>query len=272
MVEPCILLTTLEGVKNRWKPDDKYQRLYFGNEFCEYNLPSTASIGRILELGAAASFVTPLVTGHGIKRIEEIIRVLGEHPGSHEVIANDFGVLEMLAGRDNLVPVLGRLLTRNVFDIAHGRLVAMSSEPITLFRERYGATRYEISSFHTRLAPPEEGMPEDVRLSLHYPYMYLATTRRCAFRFQDVPKLAKATGQQVFEYQGVPQIAEVDRLGCDRSCRKHMFQLRYPNYQKEPFYLKGNTLFSCFDDFPFGAEDLARLKIDRVVFSPELPV
>jgi len=253
-VETCKLITCLEQVPGR-PILAKYQRLYFGNEFCECGFPSIDAIKSIFDLGIKTSIVTSIASRAGIQKIENVFRYLNRTGRAWEVIVNDFGVLEITREYSNLTPVLGRLLTRHVFDIDKDRLAIASLEPLELLANRYGVSRYEITNYRSKILPPDPEIPENVSLSLHYPYMYVATTRQCLFRFRNTK-----------------QNEEIEGVECDLYCKDHMFRFEYPGHIEEALYLKGNTLFVCYDSIPYSNTELNQLHVDRIVYSSDLPV
>jgi len=97
-------------------PDGRYDRLYLGSEFCQWRLPGPRELDRAQrearERGMAFSLVTPFLTESGLRRVASLVRDLPAD-GETEVVANDLGLLEAVAGagwRGTLVA--GRLLTR----------------------------------------------------------------------------------------------------------------------------------------------------------------
>src|SRR3989338_9441650 len=87
-----------------------YQRIYFGNEFCENNFLSLERVKKIIAFAKVnhkkITFVTPFVTDKGLKMIKTFLAVL---PPQTEVVFNDYGVLSLL---DGFTPVFGRILNR----------------------------------------------------------------------------------------------------------------------------------------------------------------
>ncbi len=234
----------------------RYGRVYLGNEYCEWRLPSASDVARVLGTGTPVTLLTPLATRVGLRRIEARVGAATAGGAPCEVVANDFGVLEMLRGRPGVTVIAGRLLTRNFVEFADGTLTFTALASFDFLADRYAVTRYELSNFHRKLVPgiaPE--LAARLRLSLYYPYQHVAITRQCLFRFRDVPADRR-----------------VDQVGCDQSCRDRQFRFEYPGKVREPFYVKGNTMFVCFDDFPYDAGELRGLGVDRLVHSVDLPL
>ena len=199
-----------------------YQRLYYGDEFCERLLPSPAELKEAqTAAGSAAAFtlVTPYVTPQGLTALVRLLEML---PEGTEVVFNDWGVLRVL-GRDfpHLVPVLGRLLTK----IKRGpRIVhfldSLPREAAEHFRKtNLGVPAYArfLQEHHIRrvdLDNPLQGLdlhdvPEQFSLSLYIPFVYVTTTRFCLVANCDVPEKKGFIG--VFP--------------CGRECRRYTFYL-----------------------------------------------
>ena len=254
-IERCRLVTDVDQL-----PDaatlGRSGRIYLGNEYCEWRLPSPSDVASVQAFGTPVTLLAPVATRVGLRKVQAMLDAAMAGGSACEVVANDFGVLEMLRGRPGVTVVAGRLLTRNFVEFADGTLTFTARASFDFLEDRYAVTRYELSNFHRRLVP---GIAPDLaarmRLSLYYPYQHVAITRQCLFRFRDVP-----AGRRV------------DQVGCDQSCRGRQFRFDYPGKVREPIFVKGNAMFVCFDDFPYDAADLRALGVDRLVHSVDLPL
>ncbi len=253
-VESCRFMTSVDQLPGP-EARDKYGRFYFGNEFCEFRLPTRDALARVFDAGHPVALVTPIATRFGIKRVAELADFVVGRGWTCEVVVNDFGVCEALRGESRLTLVAGRLIARNVFDVAESRLRVPALHGLTYLRENYGIERYEITNYRTKLLPPHSGIPAGLSLSLYTPYMYLTTTRDCIFRFRNTRPGTR-----------------VDHVGCDQICRQHRFRIRYPGCVAETLYLKGNTLFVVHDRLAFNRSELQALSVDRIVYFADLPV
>ncbi len=218
-------------------------------------MPSRDAISEVAEAGWPLTLVTPIMTRLGLRRLDEMIDLVVSRGWRCEIVANDFGALETLRNVSEVTVVAGRLLTRNVVDIAGEQLHFPSLEAITYLARHYRAGRLDLTSFRVKLEPPSIRKWPSVRLSLYHPYMYLATTRDCIFRFR-----------------GVPPEARSDLIGCSEPCKDQRFRLRYERFIPNDLYLRGNTMFIAYPRQSYSAAELAALHIDRVVEFVDLPL
>lgn len=121
-----------------------FSHLYFGQEFCQHLAPSLEDLKTACytsrQLGWDFTYVTGALTNSNMTEVRKRLVFLNRESESSdrpiEVVVNDWGLLYCLKGDfPNLMPVLGRLLTRQ--------------------------TRYEQSS------PGNENLTEIVRNQLH---------------------------------------------------------------------------------------------------------
>ena len=122
MIEKAIYITNLKNLKHFQK--DKYQRIYWGVEFCQNLIPTLQDTKRILYFrkknDLKFTFVTSFVTEYGLKQLKTIFYWLNKKRFACEVIVNDWGVLEILHTEFGRLfePVFGRLLLRQQRDPA----------------------------------------------------------------------------------------------------------------------------------------------------------
>jgi hypothetical protein len=246
--------------------DSSYDRLYFGNEFCERLIPSseelTAMVAFAGEKTAAFTFVTPYVTEAGLRRLEPLFRNLSE-TGTAEVVFNDWGVLRVLRARyQSLTPVMGRLLNK----MKRGpRLMAvidkLPESTVEYFRNssftvpRYqqylgslGVRRVELDNLLQGIDLP---LP-NLEVSLYTPFAYVTTTRLCLMNGCDDP-------------------AHEDLVGiypCKKECQKYTLGM---TSEIMPVMLirKGNTIFFENPALPL---DLDTAGISRLINQPEIPI
>lgn len=234
--EACEILARTEG--------EAFERIYFGNEFCEHRLPLAADLRNALQVcerhDLKLSLVTPVVTDRGLLGVERLLQVL---PARSEVIFNDWGVLEMLEG---FRPVLGRMLLRTLQEPrAHADLAQSDlAQPAFLrFLRARGIERVETDLPASRL----RGRLEKTRCTLHVPFTHVASGRACLI--------------------GSLHVKEPYR--CKQECRTTWAEL---SCGAVPLVHRGNTAFTRQPQ-----EDLDRLLdwapaagIDRVVYDREL--
>ncbi|MFH0860224.1 MAG: hypothetical protein V1921_03390 [Candidatus Altiarchaeota archaeon] len=211
---------------------DGYSRAYFGEEFCQYLIPSAGDVRKALSAserrGLDFTLLTPYVSESGIKKLSGVLRAL---PDGTEVVVNDYGVLELV--RDcNLEPVLGRLLHKFKRDprisalekklpktaVEHFLSSNLSQDRFRDFLEENGISRVEVDNFPIKI----NSRGWTGHLTLYHPYVYVTTTRYCLTK-------AYSTG----DYS----------IGCDgRHCRRREFRMRHPSFNVE-LLLRGNAVF-----------------------------
>ncbi|MBF0386581.1 MAG: hypothetical protein HQL20_01840 [Candidatus Omnitrophica bacterium] len=205
MLEKALAVSTLDDLSVRTVSG--YQRIYFGDEFCEELFPSAGDIRSVLRWcagkGLAVSVVTPFCSE---ARFDRICRAVTGMPAGVELVCNDPGLLAR-AGREpgrRGSLVLGRLMLRSKRDPRLGtlaasedvrRALAVSCLDDPAFQRlllSYGVKRVELdNSFQGYLF----NLIPQLRAALHWPYVYLTATTECLFR----PALRKT--------------------GCGRECR-----------------------------------------------------
>lgn len=243
--------------------DGRFDRLYFGAEFCQHRLPAPAVIVRAREAavkrGWAFSLMTPYVTNTGLAQLEALLPLLTE---GDEVIVNDWGVLDWVAREwPQLCVVLGRLLTKqkrgprllNVLDKTPPEMLShfrRSNVDIPQFSDfltgEMRVARYELDN-------PLQGLERrpDVRASLYTPWMYVSTTRLC---------LVNHCENRTQSLRAI--------FATDHACQKHQFTLTHEN-MPAVLHLVGNTIFVENETLP---ENLDALGIDRLVVQPRPPM
>jgi hypothetical protein len=243
-----------------------YQRVYFGNEFCERLLPGAEALSairwEIADRGLLFTLVTPYVTETGIQKIARLLETL---PAGSEVVFNDWGVLRII--RQNfpaLQPIQGRLLTKlkrgpriaQFLDtlppdaLHHLRSTNLSVPAYQQFLKKQTIKRVELDNPLQGLNL--EGVPEDLQLSLYIPFAYVSTTRFCLVANCDIP-----------EKKGMIGI-----FPCHQECQKYTFYLNNP-VMTTLLIRKGNTLFFKNMKLP---PDIKETPIDRIVIQPEIPM
>jgi len=187
--DPGDLATTLglsTTVGNLTTPSAQVSGIHLGNAFCERLLPEPSSLARLVhaggEHGIAIGLVTPPVDDAGL---EQVGRLLQELPDGAEVVANDIGVLRLLAReRPDLVPVAGRQLARMIKDprlpsadwaglYPHG----LDATPLQALYDRFRVAVQEMDV--PPFAKPDTFRPGTRPLAVHVPYGFALTGRSC---------------------------------------------------------------------------------------------
>jgi hypothetical protein len=255
-MEKAAYITRLESAGD---VGDGYSRLYFGAEFCQLMLPSPREVERAAGLaqdrGLAFSLVTPYVTNSGLKQVASLLESLDE---GDEVVVNDWGVMRQVSERGGLVPVLGRLLTRQRRDpkilrviehlpkdaASHFRGCGMSNPAVREHLASLGIERIELDNLLQGISGAG-----GYKASLYYPYGYIATTRLCRVYRCDAEDFERQYSQR-----RIP-------VRCDRPCERYVFELEKGN-TPVPIYLKGNVELFENRDLPPNFEELG---VDRLV-------
>ncbi|MDA8337028.1 MAG: hypothetical protein M0Z41_18930, partial [Peptococcaceae bacterium] len=181
-------------------PEDiAFTRLYFGREFCERALPKVDDVMRAVmfcnRYNRKFTLVTPYVTEDGLGKLRDIFASLERYRVGCEVVANDWGVLNLL--RDSfpsLLPVLGRLLNKTWRDPRmDSHIHAIPKEDLGLFRtcslagpfmrdllEIFGVDRIEMDNLLQGMDP--NLLQWGYLVSLYLPYGVITTGRICVFQ------------------------------------------------------------------------------------------
>ncbi len=249
---------------------ERFDWFYTGAEFCENLLQTPAWHEKealfYLGKGAKVCFLTPPLSEKGLRVLRPVFRRLAalrkKHPRAAkgiEVTVNDLGALE-LARETGLGLALnaGRLLYDNIFFVTRARLTVLNGGAVKLFAG-LGVRRFELSTTGSTLANnfgAAKAMgfrPDQLSLTLHYPYLNMTSARTCVSGMPD-------TGPE----------DSADGIRCKRECGICSLELEHPAVN-EKLYVKGNTVFLKFPQkFYSRPESLLNRRINRLVYSPFL--
>jgi hypothetical protein len=287
-MEKALLITTIDDLRYSGK---EYDRLYFGNEFCERLIPSPSEVREALKFtrrkGLAFSLLTPYVTDQGVLRLKLLLELLKE--STAEVIINDWGVFHLLQRcSPKLTPVLGRLLTKQkrgpglvkllkrerkikfIQNPDHPEekcIVVQKKLPIDLDRYYKGCNTGSVPIIHDFLIENRVRRIEldnlahglDLELqngrmsaSIYWPYAYITTTLFCPSAGCDWKEKSSLKVRP-----------------CRKECRRYVFILRNRSMPKI-LYLKGNTQF--YKNRHRQLKEWEKLGIDRIVDEPHIPL
>lgn len=243
-------------------------RVYIGWEFCPSLFPT---LGGLRELAASAlshnlevTVATPFLPPADFERIGTVLdRFFGwwqrQTSRPLEVVVNDLGLLRRLAEIGGCVPVLGRLLNKQARDprIAelrkdlppeladHLSAGSCGFSGFVSFLAEMGIRRVEYDNLLQGVQAERPGL---VR-SLHFPYGYLTTGRKCAWA------------------ETVRRDARSYAAACGTPCVGKPIELKSPRFQFRVWAF-GNTLFYVNEH----VDDVVRtLGPDRLVYTPGLP-
>lgn len=270
----------------------KYDRLYFGNEFCERLIPAIAELKRVVSFardkGLAFTFVSPYVTDSGLARLKPLLDGIEKSGMSCECVVNDWGILNLIA-RDypGISPVLGRLLVKqkrcpslirllkrhsgaqlvkNPQRPALKRLVIQKKLPLELDAYYKGSNASSVPIIHDLLFSLGVRRIEldnvGQGLSLRLPKGKISSSVYFPYIYITTTFFCLSagcdTGDSVLKIKS-----------CHKECGKYTFKFRHKSFPKE-ILLKGNTQF--YKNARCHLEKWRKMGVDRIVFEPEIPV
>jgi len=258
-----------------------FSRCVYGNEFCEHLIPERERLEEVLaaahEQDLNLTLVTPYVSDAGIALLHPLLDLLNEDCGTHEVVFNDWGVLNILRREfTNLTPVQGRLMNKSLRDPritgVYGSSEAPAAALVSLRRSNLDCSSY--TSFLSSVGVESvelDNLPQGLDLdfteaemsaALYLPFGFISTSRICMAAGIHYPRPEK--------FQPAAP--------CHHECQTHLLEYTYTNSpfdnRDQRFYLKGNTYFYVHSESMIrGALEQARAGlINRIVFQPRLPM
>lgn len=243
-------------------PGQRYDRLYFGSEFCAWRLPDERELREALaaaaDRGLRFSLVTPFLDEPGLTRALALVGALPQDPAT-EVVANDLGLIEALreAGWGGTL-VAGRLLTRqrrgpgfqSFGDVPPAAAAALRGSAldspafVELLGARYGVKRFELDDLVQGVVVPD--LPAGVSLSLYRPYLLVTATRNCPWIFDG----------QTWDRSG----------NCGRPCRVGSLSLTPVQAGDRELIMGG-----CAQFLEHRSDDPAPAGINRMIWQPGVP-
>lgn len=181
---------------------EKFTRIYFGNEFCEFLIPSKKDIDvlveKIKEKNLDFTLVTPVVTDYGLGKIQEVIEYLYELDiNNFEVVFNDWGTMQLIKEKyNNLTLIAGRVLDKTPRDprvkkddysyyfTEEGQSYIKKSSISSISYQNI-LIKNNIMRAELDLLPQGYEMNNcniDVNVSLYIPYGFVTTGRLCMVR------------------------------------------------------------------------------------------
>jgi hypothetical protein len=179
----------------------KVQRIYYGNEFCQYLIPKAEEFNNILKEAdnkkVKVTLNTPFVTEFGIERLKKLFDLIRDNYPETEVVFNDWGVLLLLR---ELYPeincIAGRLIDKSYRDPRFSQNdynKYFSKDGLRLIR-RSNITAYSYQSLlkqnnvqRVELDNLLQGYDfteyeVTTKISLHVPFGVVITGRNCMMR------------------------------------------------------------------------------------------
>lgn len=289
-MEKAIFITKIVQLKYI---NNRYSRLYFGNEFCERLIPSPFVLKQVLRYAKKKkldfSLVTPYVTNDGLKRLEPLLKLLKNGKINCEVIVNDWGVLNLVNRKyPCFTPALGRLLTKQKRDPRLERLLKRESKLRVVKVAHNPKTRLLIFQIKLPLGldPYYKGsnassvpVIHDFLVSRRIKRIELDNTVQGLFL--QLPK-DKISASVYYPYVYITTTFFCSTAGCDeknksvfkikscrKQCQKYVFRLRNKSISKVIF-LKGNTQF--YKNPRLSTGKLKESGVDRIVYQPQIPL
>lgn len=248
-MEKVILISTF---KPNFKKAKSFSRIYFGSEFCQHLLPTPQITEKFIKEfpNKNISLLTPIVNEDGLKQIDILISLFQKQNKSFEVIVNDFGVLNLIHTKyPNCEPVLGRIISNNIFTIAKNFLVK-NTVALKIMQNDYHVKRIEFDNRGQNTIIKNSKEFPNLKFSLYYPFLFISTTKRCIY-----PHLLSLK-DEIYE-----------TYNCHQECLKvkQNIIIKYPMI-KEKIHLRGNTHFIKYSNLP---QNLKKMNIDRIIYNNE---
>lgn len=259
---------------NKYKKiEDLYDidRIYIGNDFCEYALNETMTISLFKYYGdeIKTTLLLPFLTDFGLNKLKRILKTLSLMKlKNFEIVFNDWGTFYYLTEKYPTIKlVLGRLLTKqkkdpridkilkneqesfkllkidNKTNIVHTKKVPntlselfninlLQSKELICFLTSNNVYRIELDNL---IWKNETALTKKIKVSLYYPYILLTLTRYC--------------GAINSEFNSI----------CNKNCNKKSKLLR------DNFFIKGNALYYKNEIIP-KISNLNNSNIDRIIY------
>lgn len=214
---------------------DKFDFLYFGNEFCENLIPTIADFQNAatwcLKYNIKLVFVTPYTSEFGLEQLKELLNYIKINAQETEIVFNDWGVYHYCKSQGFSKLILGRLLNKLERDVRIGQLKKNDSEFYDYLR-----TPSILSNYMCKYLKDEnieriefdnvfQGInykyfSNQHKYSLYYPYLYLTTSRLCP------------NNNHYYQNKDI----------CKKDCYNRVFVINTEN-SMQLLYVRGRTVF-----------------------------
>lgn len=171
-----------------------YDRIYFGNEFCDIHLPSKQQIDQITNISSLPlTLVFPILSETAFKNAVELIEYVNEADVNvDEIVFGDWGLYYYIISRNiDIRPVAGRILCKNKRDIRMNdfdRSVLLTKQGIDAltapteihyveYYNKLNIDRMEVDSSCSSLTE----RISDISITIWQPWNILAVGRICPF-------------------------------------------------------------------------------------------
>lgn len=247
---------------------ENFSRVYVGWEFCANFILNSSEIDRIVSVTSRqnqeVTFIIPFIYQQELRKAQECISYLGSLNGRFEVVFNDWGVFRLINKKQNLRPVLGRLLAKQKLGLAPFLIskLTLSSHDLNYLKKsavnslsdfliERSICRVELS--YSAFGLDLNDVDERIKVSLHYPLSYISTSRYCRILCseKDIP-LERSAGYQ----------------NCSKFCVKDFLYESGDILLSEKVLLRGNTFFVNYGTQGALEQAESTKAIDRLVYSP----
>ena len=247
----------------------KIETIYYGDPFCQNLIPDVKELEFAYNFikGKGKNFVlnTPFVTDNFMDKILKNIEYISKEEEKFSIVFNDWGIFYEIKKRfPGIKLILGRLLTKqrtdpNVEDIITNSQaeyidgIRAKKVPESLFKifqqsvvndeifQKYlmnnGIRRVEIEFLIWDMILD---LPEEIKVSIYYPYAHIATTRLCGLLNMTYDK-------------------------CTKICQNT--KINYKTQEKYSYVHIGNTTYYNVENIVTKEKIKKYKNIDRIVFN-----
>lgn len=230
------------------------KRIYYGNEFCENLLPKWTMVRRARDLAkkndSPFTLALPWVTD---RSIDEVRHILNQLMDGDELICSDWGIYSIARAHGRkLKLIIGRLLNNTQKKDPRG--VAIKNRPLEsppFLRGEMGKMLKSSGIDSVEIDDPNR--IQDFSTTkffghLHYPFTYVATTRKCL--------LANSSHRKRKTIMII--------TSCEHECQRHIYGLDSPMMPKQ-IILRGNTNFVDYREVALDTKELKSKNISRII-------
>ncbi|WP_288702959.1 hypothetical protein [uncultured Ruminococcus sp.] len=259
----------------------KFDRIYFGNEFCDELLVSAEEAKTVYNYCCEGkmkfTLVTPYMSDGKLPRLESLLEELNRiHDDAIEVVCNDWGTCSLINEKyHNLKIVVGRLLDKMSKDARFAQsdyesmYDAKALEYLqcsNISTESYKKILDQLHVQSVEIDCPPQGVKlgqVDMNVNLYAPFGFITTGRMCMMRF------LSQNGEKKYSLE----------TACAKGCQKYDQNMIKSNHckrenhfysvEKCKLYRKGNTVFYLSENY----EDIIRnnQSVERLIVEPCIP-
>ncbi len=258
------------------------ERIYFGNETCEYLIPDLEEVKKAYSFSINEyefTLITPYVGQFGINKLIPIFEFLNTRDNVDiEVVVNDFGILHLLNEKYiNLIPTLGRLLIKTKrdprFSISGYTAVADNIKSLKRIiknqRQIIRDNSLSVNLYQKFLKDKGimrigiDAVPQNIKFSgkkktfgfpvdLYWPWTYITSNRNCS----------------IAAYTQLGKSFHPTEENCFKQCRLYEFTF---SSDKEMLTTvqRGNAVWMSTESL---SNDYFNKGFDRLIYQPYIPI